>query len=145
MRPPLPKLSGSQPARGGGLGVGESSGVLKIVTHAERPDLRDRWEEVFREVWPELMGHDPICNRYWNGLGDHYPECQVYLIDDQTDEFVGLGNTVPVVWDGTLSGLPGGVDDVLAGRDPRARRPAAADDALRAPGGCPARAIGARV
>ncbi len=87
--------------------------ALKIVTHAERPDLLGRWYEVIREVWPELMGHDPVCNRYWDGLGELYPECQMYLIDDQTDEFVGLGNTVPVVWDGTVDGLPGGVDDVL--------------------------------
>jgi hypothetical protein len=87
--------------------------ALKIVTHAERPDLLDRWYEVIRQVWPEIMGHDPICNQYWDGLGDFYPECQHYLVDDQTDEFVGIGSTVPVVWDGTVEGLPGGVDDVL--------------------------------
>src|SRR5215207_1279753 len=87
--------------------------ALKIVTHVERPDLLDRWYEVIRQVWPELMGHDPVCNRYWKGLNALYPECQVYLIDDQTDELVGHGNTVPVVWDGTVDGLSGGLDDVL--------------------------------
>ena len=34
-------------------------------------------------------------------------------MDDQTDTLVGVGNTVPVVWDGTVDGLPGGIDDVL--------------------------------
>src|SRR3954464_9922376 len=87
--------------------------AMKIVTHVERPDLLDRWYEVTRQVWPELMGHDPVCNRYWGGLERFYPECQLYLVDDQTDELAGKGSTVPVVWDGTVDGLPGGVDDVL--------------------------------
>jgi hypothetical protein len=33
---------------------------------------------------------------------------------DQTDALLGVGNTVPVTWDGTVEGLPGGIDDVLA-------------------------------
>ena len=87
--------------------------ALTIVTHAERPDLRDRWSEAADKVWPELMLHDAAVNQYWGGLGRHFADCQLYLLDDQTDTLIGVGNTVPVSWDGTVDGLPGGIDDVL--------------------------------
>lgn len=88
--------------------------ALKIVTHAERPDLNDRWNEAADSVWPELMLHDEVVGQYWGGLRRHFPDCQLYLLDDEADTLVGVGNTVPVTWDGTVDGLPGGIDDVLA-------------------------------
>ena len=108
--------------------------TLKIVTHAERPDLLDRWYDVIRQVWPVFMSKDWICNTYWDGLEQYFPECQTYLIDDQTDELVGKGTTVPVAWDGTVAGLPGGLDDVLlaAIRDREAQPPATVLCALQA-------------
>lgn len=87
--------------------------ALKFVTHEERPDLVQRWYEMADKVWPELMLHDATVNRYWGGLARHYADCQLYLLDDETDTLVGVGNTVPVAWDGTVDGLPGGIDDVL--------------------------------
>ena len=87
--------------------------ALKIVTHAERPDLNARWNEAADKVWPEFGLHDAVVDQFWGGLGRYFPDCQLYLIDDQTDTLVGVGNTVPVTWDGTVDGLPGGVDDVL--------------------------------
>jgi hypothetical protein len=87
--------------------------ALKIVTHAERPEFREQWGAAFLQVWPEIMHHAPVCNQYWGGLTRYFPECQIYLIDDMTDALVGIGNTVPLTWDGTTAGLPGGVDDVL--------------------------------
>jgi hypothetical protein len=87
--------------------------VLTFVTHAERPELEERWFAVIRQVWPTFMGQDSTCNQYWGGLGRYFPECQLYLVDEQTDTLVGLGNTVPVAWDGNVESLPGGVDDVL--------------------------------
>jgi hypothetical protein len=108
--------------------------ALKSVTHVERPDLLDRWYEVASQVWPELMRHDPICNRYWNGISERYPECEIFLIDGETDELVGHGTCVPVVWDGTVEGLPGGVDDVLlaAIRDHASQPPSTTLCALQA-------------
>jgi hypothetical protein len=80
--------------------------TLKIVTHVERPDLLARWYSVIRQVWPELMAHDPVVNQYWDDLEELFPECQTYLIDDESDELVGKGNAVPFAWDGTDEGLP---------------------------------------
>ena len=87
--------------------------ALRIVTHAERPDLDDRWEEVADKVWPVFMLNDAVVEQFWGGLHQHFPDCQLYLLDDQSDTLVGVGNTVPVTWDGTADGLTSGLDDVL--------------------------------
>jgi hypothetical protein len=87
--------------------------ALKFVTHVERPDLNDRWNEAARSVWPEFGLHDAVVDRHWSGLREHFPDCQLFLIDDDGDRLVGIGSTVPVTWDGTVEGLNDGVDDVL--------------------------------
>ena len=87
--------------------------ALTFVTYAERPDLADRWEDASDTVWPEFALHGNVVNQFWGDLGPQFPDCQLFLIDDRTDALVGVGNSVPVTWDGTAEGLPGGVDDVL--------------------------------
>ncbi len=102
--------------------------------HAERPDLDERWNEASKRVWPAFALHGETPNAYWDGLARHYPECQLYLLDGDSNTFMGIGNTVPVVWDGTPAGLPGGVDDVLlaAIRDRASQAPATTLCALQA-------------
>jgi GNAT superfamily N-acetyltransferase len=107
--------------------------TVRIVSHADQPDVEDRWEEAASRVWPEFMLHGAVTNAYWGGLGRRFAGCQFYLVDDETGDFLGVGNTVPVVWDGTVAGLPGGVDDVLlaAVRDHATQPPATALCALQ--------------
>ena len=85
----------------------------RVFTHTERPELRARWSELVAPAWPELMLHDAVCNRYWRCLTEQFPDGQFYLCDESTGAVLGVGNTVPVAWDGTVAGLPGGVDDML--------------------------------
>jgi GNAT superfamily N-acetyltransferase len=85
----------------------------RVFTHTERPELRARWSELIAPAWPELMLHDAVCNRYWRCLTERFPDGQFYLCDESTGAVLGVGNTVPVAWDGTIAGLPGGVDDML--------------------------------
>ena len=118
--------------------------ALKIVTHAERPDLNAAGTRRPTRSGRTSCCNDAIVDQYWGGLRRHFPDCQLYLLDDQTDTLVGLGNTVPVTWDGTTEGLPGGIDDVLTRAIGGHETAAAAEHALRAPGGAPARAIRAR-
>jgi hypothetical protein len=87
--------------------------ALRLVTHAERPDLGPRWNGAADSVWPAFMLHGDVPNLHWGKLARDFPDCQLYLVDDETDEFAGIGNTVPVSWDGTMESLSGGVDDVL--------------------------------
>jgi GNAT superfamily N-acetyltransferase len=83
-----------------------------VITYAERPDLVERLDEV-PDVWPEFMHHSQVAVRYWPGMRLEFPELQLVLYDDETDTVLGKGQTVPVAWDGTIEGLPGGVDDAL--------------------------------
>ena len=85
----------------------------RVYTHAERPELRQRWSELVAPAWPEFALHGDVCNRYWSCLTERFPDGQFYLCDEESDTVLGVGNTVPVAWDGTVDGLPGGVDDML--------------------------------
>jgi GNAT superfamily N-acetyltransferase len=85
---------------------------ISVVTYAERPELDDAWDEVVGAAWPEFMLHDQVVNENWRYLFEEFGELQLYLVDEG-DRVVGVGNTIPLVWDGTIDGLPGGVDDVL--------------------------------
>lgn len=87
--------------------------IGRMVSYAERPDLEDRWEEVVRPAWPEFMLHDPVVGRYWRFLFTRFPEFQFHLYDEAHDAVLGVGNSIPVAWDGTVDGLPEGLDDVL--------------------------------
>jgi GNAT superfamily N-acetyltransferase len=87
-------------------------GDLRVHSHAERPELGATWLDVILPAWPAFMHHDAVCNRYWGGLFERFPECQLYLCDAD-DAILGVANAVPVAWDGTVAGLPGGVDDML--------------------------------
>ena len=95
---------------------------MLVATYAERPDLAERTGEI-EDVWPEFMHHGEVTTRYWPALRREIPELQLVLYDEEADAVVGRGQTVPTSWDGTVEGLPEGVDDVLErwfeGRVPR--------------------------
>jgi len=89
-----------------------------VLTLAERPDLEDRLDEI-GDPWPEFIHHGDTTNRFWRRLFEEFPEHQLVLYDDEADVVAGKGHTIPVAWDGTVAGLPRGVDDALehGGRD----------------------------
>jgi hypothetical protein len=86
--------------------------VPVIVTARERPDLAERGRET-SAVWPEYNVHSPISNRYWGRLLTDFPDHQFVLYDEAADEVVAMGHSVPLVWDGTVDGLPAGFDAIL--------------------------------
>ena len=88
---------------------------------AERPDL-DRPLGLDR-VWPEFLKHGDVTNLYWNRLYEDLPEFQLVLVDDEGGEVLGRGNTIPFEWDGSIPGLPAGVDGVLERDSKAAGRP----------------------
>jgi GNAT superfamily N-acetyltransferase len=88
---------------------------LRAYTEDERPDLADRWEPHSGEVWPEYNTHGDVLNLYWGRLRTDFPEFQFFLCDEEADEVVAEGHSVPCAWDGTVAGLPRGIDEALAG------------------------------
>jgi GNAT superfamily N-acetyltransferase len=81
------------------------------TTYAARPDLVERLEEL-SDPWPEFI-HHANCNRLWHVMRERHPQFQLILYDEENDRPLGRGQTMPVRWDGTVDGLPGGVDDAV--------------------------------
>ena len=78
-----------------------------VVTLDHRPDLIDSADKLVSETgaWPEFMLHDAVAAKYFWRLYDTFPAYQLALLDDR-GEIVGMGNTIPVTWDGSVAGLP---------------------------------------
>jgi hypothetical protein len=82
-----------------------------VASHAERPDLAARVDEI-EDVWAEFIHHANL-NRHWHRLREDYPDHQLVLYDDETDTVLGRGQTLPFRWDGTFEDLPDGVEGVF--------------------------------
>lgn len=84
----------------------------KIYTIAEQPQFADRRYDINPKSWPPFMLHDPVAARYWARLFSDFAAFQFVLCDAQ-DTIIAMGNSVPLVWDGTAAGLPDGWDAEL--------------------------------
>lgn len=83
------------------------------ILASERPDLAERADDVSAEVWPEYNRHGDVMNQHWRALGETFPDFQFVLYDERADEIVAEGHTIPCRWDGTVEGLPAGIDGVM--------------------------------
>jgi hypothetical protein len=86
---------------------------VSIVTAAARPDLADRADVATAAAMPEFIKHGDTTSKWWGALYERHGDLQFVLYDEEADEVLGEGNTIHCSWDGTVAGLPGGVDDVL--------------------------------
>jgi hypothetical protein len=86
---------------------------VKALTVAERPDLVEPAWEATRDGLPEYNGHGDVLNRYWGRLTEERSEFQFHLVGEG-DEILARARSIPVSWDGTLDGLPHGIDGAIA-------------------------------
>ena len=101
---------------------------ITLVRYSERPELWDHTEALSGAVWPEYNMHGPVLGSYWNRLFDEFPDYQFALFDDEQDEVLAEGHTLPCPWDGSIDGLGDGIDAMTvvafeaaaAGREPTA-------------------------
>src|SRR5262245_15096615 len=84
-----------------------------IATAGERPDIWERAAELDADVWPEYNRHGDVLNRYWGRLDEEFTGHQFVLYDDEHDELLAQGHTIPFRWDGTAAGLPAGIDGLM--------------------------------
>ena len=82
----------------------------RVFTCAERPDLWQRSEEEITGVWPEYNHHGDVLNEYWGRLDGELADFQFVLHDEEADVPLAQGHTVPCAWDGSVGGLPAGID-----------------------------------
>jgi GNAT superfamily N-acetyltransferase len=85
---------------------------VEVVTAAERPELwqRVRQDGLFYDVWPEYNNHGNDTPRYFGALVPRFAQFQALFLDRRTGQIIARGRTIPFGWDGTLDGLPAGID-----------------------------------
>lgn len=84
----------------------------KVVTLAQRPDLEPQTREIENASWSRFMLENPVTEPYWLSLLDNFADFQFMLLDE-TETVIAMGNSIPIAWDGTVEGLPSGWDAVL--------------------------------
>jgi GNAT superfamily N-acetyltransferase len=84
---------------------------LAILPAAEISDLDARWSELSAGVWPEYNTHGDVVSAGWDGLAEDFPAFQFALVDGE--ELLARGHTLPFAWDGTVEGLPAGIDGLF--------------------------------
>jgi hypothetical protein len=89
-----------------------NAGPMHTVTAAARPDLLEAAWEATEDLLPEYNHHGDVVNEYWPRLTEELPDFQFHLIGDD-DEILARARCIPLHWDGTLDGLPAGIDGAL--------------------------------
>jgi hypothetical protein len=96
----------------------------RLVTVAEEPSIVGYWRGILEGAFQEYNDHGDVLGDDWHRLVEDFPDHQFVLFEGE--EPVGLGQTIPFVWDGTVEDLGEGIDDVFrrgfvdraAGRNP---------------------------
>jgi hypothetical protein len=88
---------------------------VRLFTAAERPDLWERAYEQIVGVWPKYNEQGDVLGQHWSRLDRDFADTQLVLYDEGADAALAHGHTIPCRWDGTVEGLLGGIDDVMAG------------------------------
>lgn len=83
-----------------------------VVTLAERPAIEEEFYPQKRRIWPEFMLHDLYAHKFWHYVNKVFARHQLYLLNE-AEEPIAVGQTLPLVWDGTRAGLPIGWADIL--------------------------------
>lgn len=83
-----------------------------IVTLAEQPELEAQIPNLHRQSWPAFLQADPVAEQHWGALFATFAEYQ-YLLCNEQGTLIAAGHSVPLVWDGTIEGLPTGWDAAL--------------------------------
>jgi hypothetical protein len=86
---------------------------VNIATVAERPELLDRAWDRTQDTLPEYNSHGDVLNEYWERLSEELPEYQFHLVGEN-DEILARARSIPLRWDGTVDGLPDGIDCAIA-------------------------------
>ncbi len=86
------------------------SEAYQIYTLGQRPDLDKQIKAFNREAWPKFLLHNDI--KYWHLMFGVFAPYQILLCDSQ-DVLLGVGHSVPLIWDGAPDDLPAKIGAVL--------------------------------
>lgn len=76
------------------------------------PSLMDSADALTADGFPDYMFWESPGNWRWHRLYELFPRQQLFALDER-GTLAGVLNSVPLCWDGTVPGLPGGWDDAI--------------------------------
>ncbi len=89
-----------------------ASSTLLTVTLGDRPDLTDDLKASGLDGgpnWPSFYQGSLVGLKYWDRTYTEFADYQVVFVDGASS-IVACGHTLPLYWDQTAEGLPGGWD-----------------------------------
>lgn len=69
-------------------------------------DLMVQAQRLISECWPEFLIHHAGISGRWLELYRKFPDYQVALLNRANGAIIGIGNSVPLTWEGALEDLP---------------------------------------
>jgi hypothetical protein len=77
----------------------------RVVTVAEQPELVAELLAADRAAYPTFLMHSAFTE-VWPAVYEEFPEYQFAVLDEQSDQVLAHGNSVPFDWDGDIASLP---------------------------------------
>ena len=97
----------------GGLSFEDHSGMeLTVRTLAEEPGLRPRFNDYHARAWPRFVHEGNGAGPHWGALYTDFADFQFGLWDE-TGALAAVGNTIPLICDGTGGDLPPDIPEIL--------------------------------
>jgi GNAT superfamily N-acetyltransferase len=79
--------------------------MFSFKTYIEAPHFIERADEIGKNLLPSFVLANPNEIKNWSRLQQEFPAYQAVIIDEYKQP-IGVINTVPVTWQGTLETLP---------------------------------------
>ena len=97
----------------GGLSFDDYSDMeLTVRTLSEEPGLTQHFNEFHRQAWPRFVHEGNGAGPYWSKLYTDFADFQ-FGLRDETGALVAVGNSIPLICDGSKADLPPNIPEVL--------------------------------
>lgn len=97
----------------GGLSFGDYSVMeLRVRTLSEEPGLRERFPEFHRLAWPRFVHEGNGAGPLWPRIFTDFADFQFGLWDE-SGALVAVGNSIPLICDGSNADLPPDLPEIL--------------------------------
>jgi GNAT superfamily N-acetyltransferase len=85
---------------------------LTVRTLGEEPGLRERFPEFHRLAWPRFLHEGNGAGPLWPRIFTDFPDFQ-FGLRDEAGTLVAIGNSIPLICDGSKGDLPPDVPEIL--------------------------------
>jgi len=85
---------------------------LKVRTLSDEPALRPRFEEFHARAWPRFLREGDGTGGLFHRIYTDFADFQ-FGVWDETSTLVAVGNTIPLICDGSTADLPPDIPEIL--------------------------------